>query len=81
MKICATQSIDKGKAKVAHGCLNMIANTPQPTYYAVLFTSLRTAGENGYGAMAQAMAKLAQQQPDYLGIESARDEVGVTVSY
>lgn len=59
----------------------MIANTPTPPYYAVIFTSLRTDGDNGYVAMAEAMEQLAKQQPGYLGIESARNELGITVSY
>src|ERR1700741_3824047 len=59
----------------------MIAGTPKPPYYAVIFTSLRTDGDNGYAAMAAAMEELAAKQPGYLGIESARDELGVTVSY
>ena len=50
-------------------------------YYAVIFTSTRTEGDNGYSDMAQQMEDLAKQQPGYLGIESARDEVGITVSY
>ncbi len=50
-------------------------------YYAVIFTSLRTEGDNGYAAMAEEMEQLAQQQPGYLGIESARNELGITVSY
>ena len=58
-----------------------IADTPEPPYYAVIFTSLRTAGDDGYGAMADAMAELARQQPGYLGMESARDGLGITVSY
>ncbi|MEJ8854488.1 antibiotic biosynthesis monooxygenase [Variovorax robiniae] len=58
-----------------------IANTPKPPYYAVIFTSLRTDGDNGYGAMADRMDELAAQQPGYLGIESAREELGITVSY
>jgi heme-degrading monooxygenase HmoA len=58
-----------------------IAHTPAPPYYAVIFTSLRTEGENGYGAMADAMEKLAAEQPGFLGIESARDGLGITVSY
>ena len=58
-----------------------IADTPEPPYYAVIFTSLRTAGDDGYGAMAEAMAELARQQPGYLGMESARDGLGITVSY
>jgi heme-degrading monooxygenase HmoA len=47
----------------------------------VIFTSLRTAGDNGYGKMAEAMEKLAATQPGFLGIESAREELGITVSY
>jgi len=59
----------------------MIANTPPAPYYAVIFTSLRTEGDNGYGSMAQEMDELAKQQPGYLGIESAREDLGITVSY
>ena len=58
-----------------------IATTPAAPYYAVIFTSLRTAGEQGYGKMAEAMEKLAATQPGYFGIESARDGLGITVSY
>lgn len=50
-------------------------------YYAVIFTSVRTEGDNGYVAMVQRMEELAKQQPGYLGIESARNETGITVSY
>jgi heme-degrading monooxygenase HmoA len=59
----------------------MIANTPKPPYYAVIFTSLRTAVDDDYSVMAERMAELAAQQPGYLGHESARDGVGITVSY
>ena len=59
----------------------MIANTPEPPYYTVIFTSLRTKGDNGYDAMAREMDELAKQQDGYLGIESARNELGITVSY
>jgi heme-degrading monooxygenase HmoA len=59
----------------------MIATTPAPPYYAVIFTSLRTDGEAGYGDMAQRMVDLAAGQPGFLGIESAREELGITVSY
>lgn len=58
-----------------------IADTPPPPYVAVIFTSLRTAGDHGYGAMANQMEALAAKQPGYLGIETARDELGITVSY
>ena len=59
----------------------MIANTPEPPYYTVIFTSLRTTGDNGYDAMAREMDELAKHQDGYLGIESARNELGITVSY
>lgn len=59
----------------------LIASTPEPPYYAVIFTSLRTDGDNGYGEMAVRMVELAAQQPGFLGVESAREEVGITVSY
>ena len=59
-----------------------IAVTPKPPYYAVIFTTLRTDQDaDGYGAMAQKMADLAAHQPGYLGMESARDSLGITVSY
>jgi heme-degrading monooxygenase HmoA len=58
-----------------------IAQTPQPPYYAVIFTSMRTPGDDGYGAMVTRMLKMAAEQPGYLGVESARDGVGITVSY
>jgi len=59
----------------------MIAQTPQPPYYAVIFTSTRTDGDNGYAEMADRMVELARQQEGFLGVESAREEVGITVSY
>lgn len=61
--------------------MSLIAQTPPPPYYAVIFTSTRTEGDNGYGAMAERMVALAAQQPGFLGAESARNEVGITVSY
>ncbi len=59
----------------------MIACTPEPPYYAVIFTNERTENDNGYGAMADRMVALAEKQPGFLGIESARDGIGITVSY
>ena len=59
----------------------MIAQTPTPPYYAVIFTSVRTEGDHGYAAMAERMVELAKQQEGFLGVESARNEVGITVSY
>lgn len=59
----------------------MIASTPPPPYYAVIFTSLRTDIDDGYADMAAEMVRLAQEQPGYLGYESARHGLGITVSY
>jgi len=59
----------------------MIANTPKPPYYAVIFSSLRTDGDNGYSRMSDRMLELAEQQEGFLGVESARDVLGITVSY
>lgn len=50
-------------------------------YYAVIFTSTRTEGDNGYGDMAELMETLAKQQEGFISIDSARSEVGITVSY
>ncbi|GAB1261803.1 antibiotic biosynthesis monooxygenase [Aurantivibrio plasticivorans] len=61
--------------------MSKIAQTPAPPYYAVIFTSVRTESDNGYGEMADKMFELASQQPGFLGAESAREEIGVTVSY
>ncbi len=52
-----------------------------PPYYAVIFTSLRTAADAGYDAMAAEMESLGSQQPGFLGIDSARSAVGISVSY
>ncbi|MCE1205477.1 MAG: antibiotic biosynthesis monooxygenase [Holophagaceae bacterium] len=61
----------------------MIASTPEPPYLAVIFSSQRTEGDQGYGAMADRMVELARAQPGFLGVESARDAegFGITVSY
>lgn len=57
------------------------AATPKPPYYAVIFTSLRTEGDQGYAETARRMVELAREQPGFLGIESVRNELGITVSY
>jgi heme-degrading monooxygenase HmoA len=58
-----------------------IASTPEPPYVAVIFTSLRTEGDNGSARMSERMDELAAQQSGYLGLEAARDGLGITVSY
>lgn len=63
--------------------MTILADTPTPPYYAVIFSSLRTdEDEAGYSAMAARMLAVAAGQPGYLGVESARDDgLGITVSY
>lgn len=60
----------------------MFASTPEPPYYAVIFTSKRV-DDTGYAETSARMMELAAQQPGFLGVESARgaDGVGITVSY
>ncbi len=59
----------------------MIAKTPAPPYYAVIFTNLRTEGDHGYNAMAERMVELGATMPGFLGIEAVRDGLGITISY
>ena len=60
-----------------------LARTPEPPYHAVIFTSVRTDVDRGYGAVADRMVELAAQQPGFLGVETTRgaDGLGITVSY
>jgi heme-degrading monooxygenase HmoA len=62
---------------------NGFAKTPEPPYYAVIFTSTRTAVDESYGSVAERMVELAAQQPGFLGVESTRgaEGLGITVSY
>lgn len=59
----------------------MIATTPKPPYYAVIFTSIASEDTAGYESMAEQMLDLVKMQPGYLGHESARNSIGITVSY
>jgi heme-degrading monooxygenase HmoA len=61
-----------------------LAQTPEPPYYAVIFTSLRKPEDAGYADMASRMLELAVAQPGFLGVDFARDThtgVSITVSY
>src|SRR5690606_37024253 len=50
-------------------------------YYAVIFTSMLNPDIDGYSEMAEKMETLARLQDGFLGIESARADIGITVSY
>ncbi len=58
-----------------------IANTPSPPYYAVIFTSVRTDIEHDYAETAERMVELANEEDGFLGVESARNDIGITISY
>jgi heme-degrading monooxygenase HmoA len=59
----------------------MIAKTPNPPYYAVIFSSVKNEVDSDYAAMAELMVNLANKQPGFLGMESASNDMGITISY
>lgn len=59
----------------------MIASTPKPPYYAVIFTNELTSDSDGYELTADQMVSMAETQPGYLGHESVRNGLGITISY
>lgn len=61
--------------------MSLIAATPKPPYYAVIFSNTLTKQNEGYDQMAERMVELASQQKGFLGLESVRDGLGITVSY
>lgn len=63
--------------------MDKIVKTPEPPYYAVIFTSVRTDGDNGYSKMGDEMVALVSKQPGFIGYDSVRgaDGFGITVSY
>ena len=64
-----------------------LAQTPEPPYYAVIFSSHRpeplpgVQADDRYEETAKRMFELAAEQPGFLGVDSARDEIGITVCY
>ena len=59
----------------------MISRTPEAPYYAVIFTTQLANHSEEYAKMAKELAELVKSQPGFLGMESARNEIGITVSY
>jgi heme-degrading monooxygenase HmoA len=59
------------------------APTPEPPYFAVIFTSLRTERpDDGFAETDDHLFELARSQPGFLGYETASTGgLGVTVSY
>ncbi|MED3383583.1 antibiotic biosynthesis monooxygenase [Bacillus subtilis] len=63
--------------------MDFLSKTPEPPYYAVIFSSVKSENDTGYGEAAERMVSLAGDQPGFLGVESVReaDGRGITVSY
>jgi heme-degrading monooxygenase HmoA len=61
--------------------MTLPAQTPSPPYFAVIFTSVSSEDDNGYAETARQMQELASEQPGFLGFESARQAIGISVSY
>ena len=59
----------------------MIVDNLETPYYAVIFTTISSENTDGYQEAAQRMEILAKQQKGFLGMESVRSEIGITVSY
>jgi len=59
------------------------ADTPEPPYYAVMFTNQLSDDDAGYAEMGEKMFELAMEQPGCLGVETTRDVsgFGITISY
>lgn len=64
-------------SRARHNVRMRPAATPDPPYYAVIFTSVH-GNDDGYDETAARMFELAAAQPGYLGVETAP---GITVSY
>ena len=61
--------------------MSLIAKTPEPPYYAVIFSSHQSGDREGYAETAARMLELAAEQPGFLGVESVREDLGITISY
>ncbi|MFT6102773.1 MAG: heme-degrading monooxygenase HmoA [Candidatus Endobugula sp.] len=57
-----------------------LANTPK-RHIIRLSSPLFVGHDDGYGEEVNKMVALAGQQTGFLGIESAREDVGIIVSY
>ena len=50
-------------------------------YYAVIFTSTQKENIDDYAEMANKIKTFAKEQAGFLGMVSARNQIGITVSY
>jgi heme-degrading monooxygenase HmoA len=61
--------------------VTQFAETPTPPYTAVIFSSVRSDDDEGYDEADALLEELVQEQPGFLGFESAHAAIGITVSY
>jgi len=63
--------------------MSEIVRTPNTPYYAVIFTSIRTLGDNGYTKVGEEIINMVSKQKGFIGAESVRGEdgFGITTSY
>ncbi len=59
----------------------MIIKTPEPPYYAVIFSSYRTDNDDDYENTMKILSDVSKNYDDFLGMESSRDGFGISVSY
>ncbi|GHH82925.1 hypothetical protein GCM10017771_08420 [Streptomyces capitiformicae] len=52
----------------------------EPPYYAVVFTSVKTADQSGYGETAERMEELVKDVPGFLGMDHARTPGGLSIT-
>ena len=61
----------------------MLAKTPQPPYYAVIFTSKLSPDDGGYHEMADEMFRQVSSHEGFISLDSVRNAegIGITTAY
>ncbi|MFF4379118.1 antibiotic biosynthesis monooxygenase family protein [Kitasatospora sp. NPDC001547] len=52
----------------------------EPPYYAVVFTSVRTQDQSGYGETSARMEELVKDIPGFLGMDHAQNPGGLSIT-
>ncbi|GAA3809068.1 antibiotic biosynthesis monooxygenase family protein [Streptomyces chiangmaiensis] len=52
----------------------------EPPYYAVVFTSVHTEVDSGYGETSERLEELVKDVPGYLGMDHARTPGGLSIT-
>lgn len=59
----------------------MITITPQPSYYAVIFTFILDQHDPEYFKINDMLKQQAEKIDGFLGEDSARNDYGISISY